>query len=48
MVALAPSNATYLRDMSFRSAVRQYLLLLAGRARIKGFEIVAADSPLVQ
>ncbi len=38
----------YLRDMSFRSAVRQYLQLLAGRARIKGFEIAAADSPLVQ
>lgn len=38
----------YLRDMSFQSAVRQYLLLLAGRARIEGFEIAAAKSPLMQ
>lgn len=38
----------YLQDMSFHAATRQYLMLLAGRARIEGFDIASADSPLVQ
>lgn len=40
--------AQYLRDRSFHTATRQYLMLLAGQARIEGFTIAAADSPLVQ
>ncbi len=46
--AVREQIAAYLNDMSIQSAVRQYLLLLAGRARIVGFEIAAAQSPLVQ
>lgn len=40
--------AEYLRQRSYQTATRQYLMLLAGRARIEGFAIAAADSPLVQ
>ncbi|MBL8710508.1 MAG: peptidylprolyl isomerase [Rhodospirillaceae bacterium] len=40
--------AEYLKARSFHTAVRQYLLLLAGQAEIKGFEMEAAHSPLVQ
>lgn len=46
--AVREQIADYLRDTSFRTAARQYLMLLAGKARIEGFEIAAADSPLVQ
>ena len=40
--------AQYLHDRSFQTATRQYLMLLAGKARIEGFDIAAAESPLVQ
>ena len=40
--------ARWLREASFRTAVRQYISVLAGRARIEGFSLAAADGPLVQ
>ncbi len=40
--------ADYLSDRVFHRAVRQYVLLLAGRARIEGAEIARSDNPLVQ
>jgi peptidyl-prolyl cis-trans isomerase C len=38
----------HLRKTSRRRAIAQYLQLLAGQARISGFEMGAAESPLVQ
>lgn len=38
----------HLRKTSRRRAIAQYLQLLAGQARIEGFELDGADSPLVQ
>lgn len=46
--AVADGIARYLRDASFQTAVRQYLMVLAGRAKIEGLEIAAAETPLVQ
>jgi peptidyl-prolyl cis-trans isomerase C len=40
--------AAWLREASFRRAFRQYLQILAGRARIEGFAFDGASSPLVQ
>ena len=40
--------AAWLRDASFRTAVRQYIQVLAGRARIEGLVLATADGPLVQ
>jgi peptidyl-prolyl cis-trans isomerase C len=40
--------AEYLSAMSWQTAVRQYLLLLAGKARIEGFDLASSHSPLVQ
>ena len=40
--------AAYLEASSSRRAVAQYVSLLAGQARISGFDIAAATSPLVQ
>jgi peptidyl-prolyl cis-trans isomerase C len=40
--------ALTLRQQTFVSALRQYLQLLAGQARIEGVELDAADTPLVQ
>ncbi|MCB4820282.1 peptidylprolyl isomerase [Roseicella aerolata] len=40
--------AAWLREASFRTAVRQYIQVLAGRARIEGFTLAAAEGPLVQ
>ncbi|WP_366553017.1 peptidylprolyl isomerase [Aquibaculum sediminis] len=40
--------ADYLRQQSWQRAVRQYIQILAGQARIEGFALEAADSPLVQ
>ncbi|HET8705521.1 MAG TPA: peptidylprolyl isomerase, partial [Pseudomonadales bacterium] len=40
--------ARYLEDNAFRRGVSQYLQLLAGQAVIKGVDIKAADSPLLQ
>jgi len=40
--------ATYLEDRTWRRAVAQYIALVAGQARIAGFDLPAATSPLVQ
>lgn len=40
--------ADYLRQQSWQRAVRQYIVILAGRAKIEGFALEAAESPLVQ
>jgi peptidyl-prolyl cis-trans isomerase C len=40
--------ARYLRTQSLHTATRQYIMLLAGQAKIEGVEIEAAHSPLVQ
>ena len=40
--------AAYLKESSGRRAVAQYVRLLAGEARISGFDIDAAASPLLQ
>lgn len=40
--------ARYLEDSAFRRSVSQFIQLLAGRARIIGVDIKAADSPLLQ
>jgi peptidyl-prolyl cis-trans isomerase C len=40
--------ASYLEASSSRRAAAQYLALLAGQARISGFSIAGASSPLVQ
>jgi peptidyl-prolyl cis-trans isomerase C len=40
--------AGYLQDRAWRTAVSQYIRILAGRATIEGVEIDAATSPLVQ
>ena len=46
--AVAGKVADYLQEASWRRAFRQYVQLLAGDARITGFDIAAAESPLVQ
>ncbi len=46
--ALRDQIGEYLRLKSRHTALRQYLLLLAGQARIEGFDMEAAHSPLVQ
>ena len=40
--------AQALRQQAFATALRQYLQVLAGAARIEGVVLDAADSPLVQ
>lgn len=40
--------AHHLEDSSWRRAVAQYVTLLAGQARIEGFDMPGAASPLVQ
>lgn len=40
--------ATYLEERTWRRAVAQYIALVAGQARIAGFDLPAARSPLVQ
>ena len=40
--------AQSMRQQSFATALRQYLQLLAGQARLVGVDLDAADSPLVQ
>ena len=37
-----------LRQQAFMTALRQYLLLLAGNAAVEGVDLDAADTPLVQ
>lgn len=38
----------YLHARSLKTGISQYIQLLAGRARISGFDFEGADSPLVQ
>ncbi|HKK16912.1 MAG TPA: peptidylprolyl isomerase [Gammaproteobacteria bacterium] len=40
--------ATYLEELSRRRALSQYIRMLAGEAEIKGIDLEAAESPLVQ
>jgi peptidyl-prolyl cis-trans isomerase C len=40
--------AAYLEERTWRRAVAQYIALVAGQARIAGFDLPAATSPLVQ
>ncbi len=40
--------ADYLTEHAWRRALRQYILILAGRSQIEGIELEAASSPLVQ
>ena len=40
--------ARYLEDAAWRTAVRQYLQILVGRAEIEGIALAGAASPLVQ
>jgi peptidyl-prolyl cis-trans isomerase C len=40
--------AQALRQRSFATALRQYLQLLAGQARLQGVDLEGADTPLVQ
>ena len=38
----------YLHDRSLRAGISQYIKLLAGRARIAGFDMEASEGPLTQ
>ncbi len=40
--------ATYLSERVHRTAVRQFISLLAGRATIEGIELASSDTPLLQ
>ncbi len=46
--AVRGAVALALRQQSFVSALRQYLQLLAGQARVEGVALDSADTPLVQ
>lgn len=46
--AVKGAVAMTLRQHSFMTALRQYLQLLAGQARVVGVDLDAADTPLVQ
>ncbi len=46
--AVKSAVAQTLRQQTFTTALRQYLQLLAGQARVEGVDLDAADSPLVQ
>jgi len=46
--AVQGAVAMALRQQSFVAALRQYLLLQAGAARVEGVDLDAADTPLVQ
>lgn len=43
-----PAVAQALRQQSYVTALRQYLMLLAGKADVRGIELQRADTPLVQ
>ena len=43
-----PAVAQSLRQQAVATALRQYLQLLAGQARVEGVDLEAADTPLVQ
>lgn len=42
-----PTIAAYLKEASWQTAVKQYLRILVGKARIAGIYLEGADSPLV-
>ena len=46
--AVRSAVAQALRQQGFATALRQYLQLLAGQARLRGVDLDAADTPLVQ
>mgnify|MGYP000110481268 CR=1 FL=1 len=46
--AVRGAMAMSLRQQAFVTALRQYLSLLAGAAKVEGVELDAADTPLVQ
>jgi len=46
--AVRAAVANSLRQQAFVTALRQYLSLLAGQARLEGVELDAAGTPLVQ
>ena len=46
--AVRSAVAQSLRQQSFATALRQYLLLLTGQARMQGVDLDAAATPLVQ
>ena len=46
--AVKSAVAQALRQQTFMTALRQYLQLLAGQARVEGVDLDAADTPLVQ
>jgi peptidyl-prolyl cis-trans isomerase C len=46
--AVRSAVAQALRQQTFTTALRQYLQLLAGQARLEGVELDAAATPLVQ
>jgi hypothetical protein len=46
--AVAAHIRDYLHARSLQTGISQYLKLLAGRAKIAGFDLEASDSPLVQ
>ncbi len=46
--AVKSAVAQALRQQTFTTALRQYLQLLAGQARVEGVDLEAAASPLVQ
>jgi peptidyl-prolyl cis-trans isomerase C len=43
-----PAVAQSLRQQAFATALRQYLQLLAGEARLEGVALAEAETPLVQ
>jgi peptidyl-prolyl cis-trans isomerase C len=46
--AVRSAVAQALRQQTFTTALRQYLQLLAGQARVEGVDLDAAETPLVQ
>jgi peptidyl-prolyl cis-trans isomerase C len=48
LAAVRGAVANSLRQQAYVTALRQYLSLLAGEARVEGVDLDAADSPLVQ
>jgi peptidyl-prolyl cis-trans isomerase C len=46
--AVKPAVAQALRQQTFTTALRQYLLLLAGQAQVEGVDLDASATPLVQ
>lgn len=43
-----PTIEAFLREVSWQTAVSQYLQILVGQSNIKGIEMYGADSPLVR